>query len=81
MALQIIDEGGLSQDDTLDGWYPEVPDAGAIRIRDLLAPPRGIPSYADEEEFLSGGFLTPASHEDILAWAAAHLASSSYRKR
>jgi D-alanyl-D-alanine carboxypeptidase len=47
IAQQLVDEGRLTLDDTLDRWYPQIPEASAITIRMLLNMSSGIADYAN----------------------------------
>lgn len=42
MALQLVGEGALSLDATIDRWYPDYPMAGKITIRQLMDHSSGI---------------------------------------
>jgi D-alanyl-D-alanine carboxypeptidase len=46
IALQLIGEGRLGLDDTIDRWYPQVPEAAAITIRMLLDHSSGLPDIS-----------------------------------
>jgi CubicO group peptidase (beta-lactamase class C family) len=43
--LRLVAAGRLSLEDPLARWYPEFPNAAAIRLRDLLAHRSGLPDY------------------------------------
>src|SRR4051812_35391955 len=47
MVLQLVDDKKLKLDDTLDRWYPEIPEASAITVRMLLNMSSGIADYAN----------------------------------
>jgi D-alanyl-D-alanine carboxypeptidase len=47
VVLQLVDEGQLTLDDTLDRWYPEIPEASAISVRMLLNMSSGVADYAN----------------------------------
>ncbi|MEM6428664.1 MAG: serine hydrolase domain-containing protein [Deinococcota bacterium] len=44
-ALQLVDEGLLSLDDTLDRWYPDFPNAAQITVAHLLTMTSGTYDY------------------------------------
>ncbi|HST42132.1 MAG TPA: serine hydrolase domain-containing protein [Conexibacter sp.] len=46
LVLQLVDEGRLRLDDTIERWFPQLPDAGRITIRDLGTMASGIASYS-----------------------------------
>lgn len=71
-TLRVIGDDALSLDDTVDGWFPDIPHADVMTVRDLLAHTSGIPSYTDITEFLEGGFTDPVEHEQIVDWSVAH---------
>lgn len=50
-VLQLVDEGTLSLDDTLDAWFPSVPNAASITLRDMLQHTSGIVEYFSLTEF------------------------------
>jgi D-alanyl-D-alanine carboxypeptidase len=43
LVLKLVEEGRLSLDDPLSKWFPNIPNAEAITIRDLLNHSSGIP--------------------------------------
>jgi len=43
LVLKLVEEGRLSLDDPLAKWFPNIPNAEAITIRDLLNHSSGIP--------------------------------------
>lgn len=49
-VLQLVEEGKLALDDTLDRWFPKVPHAGDITVRNLLNHTSGIPDYLGDDE-------------------------------
>jgi D-alanyl-D-alanine carboxypeptidase len=53
ITLQLVDEGRLSLDDTLQDWLPElnVPAADSITVRMLLNHTSGIPNYLKADTF------------------------------
>jgi len=50
VALQLMQEGKLQLDQKLDHWFPAVPQAGRIRLRDLLRHTSGLNEYLDSDE-------------------------------
>lgn len=45
VLLQLVDEKKLTLTDTLDKWYPAVPNSTSIQIHHLLSHTSGIPDY------------------------------------
>ena len=45
LILQLVDEGKLRLDDTIERWFPQLPDAHTITIRQLGSMSSGIDSY------------------------------------
>ena len=44
-VLALVREGRIDLDGTIEGWFPELPRAGEIRIRHLLSHRSGLPEY------------------------------------
>lgn len=65
ITLQLVDEGKLSLEDTLDEWLPDiVPAADSITIRMLLNHTSGIPNYLKDP-----GFQQALIHNKSQAWS------------
>jgi D-alanyl-D-alanine carboxypeptidase len=45
LILQLVEEGYLSLDDPLAKWFPDLPNAGVITVRQLLNHTSGLPEY------------------------------------
>ncbi len=45
LFLRLEDEGAVSLDDTVDGWFPELPGAAQIHLRDLLSHTSGLRNF------------------------------------
>ena len=50
--LALVGEGRVSLDQTIDGWFPDLPRAADIRVRQLLSHRSGLPEY---EAFMPKG--------------------------
>jgi CubicO group peptidase (beta-lactamase class C family) len=50
--LLLVQDGRLSLDDTLAAFYPQIPNAGRITLRQMLNHTAGIRSYTEQEPFL-----------------------------
>jgi CubicO group peptidase (beta-lactamase class C family) len=75
LALVLQEEGRLSLDDPLAGWFPEVPESEHITIRALLNHTAGVPDY--------GGL--PSYHDAVRRspgepWGFEEFAQNSWEK-
>jgi D-alanyl-D-alanine carboxypeptidase len=59
LILQLVDQGRLSLDDTIEAWFPELPDAAQITVRDLGSMSSGIDSYTADATTTSEYFANP----------------------
>ncbi len=59
VVLQMVDEGLLSLDDTIDGWDVQVPNAGDITIGHLLGMTSGLRNYTETAEFAAAMAADP----------------------
>lgn len=64
LALQLVDEGRIELDETVDRWFPEAPSAQEVTVRHLLRHQSG---YAD---YLELGAVTAQLHK---VWAPQEL--------
>ena len=62
VVLQLVDEGQLSLDDTLDAYLPDVPHAGEITVRQLLNHTSGIWDDYGEK------FMAVAQNDMLKKW-------------
>lgn len=53
IVLQLIDEGLLSFDDTLDQWFPDIEGASEITIRHLGSMASGLESYTESDAIIN----------------------------
>jgi len=52
VALALVHRGGLSLDDTIGEWLPELPDDwSAVTLRELLNHTSGLPDYSKDPQF------------------------------
>jgi D-alanyl-D-alanine carboxypeptidase len=51
VLLQLVQEGALSLDDTLDNWHPEFPNSDEVTVRQLADMHSGLASYTTSEDF------------------------------
>jgi D-alanyl-D-alanine carboxypeptidase len=71
MILQLVDEGVLSLDDTLDRWVPGFALGDAVTLRRLITHTSGVFNYTDDPTFLILG-ATPATPQEVIRWALGH---------
>jgi D-alanyl-D-alanine carboxypeptidase len=50
-VLQLIEEGQISLDNTLDQWLPDYPDSSNITVRQMLEMTSGIPDLNADPSF------------------------------
>ena len=76
VTLQLVGEGRLSLDDTVERWQPGlIPNGADITVRQLLNHTSGIFNYTDDEAFIQSLLAHPlrahTAHE-LVAVATAH---------
>lgn len=49
VLLQLVDEGKVSLDDTLDRYFPDVPNSNNVTIRELCNMTSGLANYTDDD--------------------------------
>jgi D-alanyl-D-alanine carboxypeptidase len=75
VVLELVDEGKLSLDDKLARFYPDIPNADQITIRQLCNMTAGIFNYSDDETFLKTYTEDPNKvwkPEELVSIAIAH---------
>ena len=75
VVLQLVDEGRLSLDTTLDGFLPQVPNASRITIRHLAGNTSGIYDYRDDPALQAAVYSQPTqpwAPEELVAVGVAH---------
>jgi CubicO group peptidase (beta-lactamase class C family) len=65
MILQLVEEGKLKLTDTLDKFFPQVPNAQKITILQILSHRSGIPNVRRDQATWKPG--TPVTKDEILA--------------
>jgi D-alanyl-D-alanine carboxypeptidase len=73
VILQLVDEGQLSLDDTIDGWDIEVLNADRITLRHLLSMTSGLQNFSETPEFAAAMNADPTQHmepEEVVALAS-----------
>ena len=68
---QLVDEGELSLDDTLDEWYPEFPNAADITIDMLLTHTAGVALLPDEPQILMADLTHEFTIDEVVSILAA----------
>jgi len=63
MIFQLIEEGKLKLTDTLDKFFPQIPNASRITIAQMLSHRSGIPDLQPE----AGWYLQPKTEDEIVA--------------
>jgi D-alanyl-D-alanine carboxypeptidase len=61
LILQLVDEGKLRLDDTIERWFPQLPDARTITIRELGSMSSGINSYTASPAFTNRYLTRPTT--------------------
>jgi D-alanyl-D-alanine carboxypeptidase len=69
MIFQLVEEGKLKLSDTLDNFYPQIPNAKKISIAHLLAHRSGVHSFTGDPDFRTW-LMNPKTKEEMLAVTA-----------
>jgi D-alanyl-D-alanine carboxypeptidase len=69
MIFQFVEEGKLKLSDTLDKFFPQIPNAGKITIAHILAHRSGIHDFIREPDFRAWS-LNPRTKDETLAFIA-----------
>jgi D-alanyl-D-alanine carboxypeptidase len=67
MIVQLVEEGQLKTTDTLDRFFPQVPNAPKITIAQILAHRSGIPNVRRERDAQINVNTTPITKDEVLA--------------
>jgi len=67
MILQLVEEGKLKLTDTLDKFFPQVPNAGKITIAQILSHRSGIPNVSREKNGQENVNTLPMAKDEHLA--------------
>lgn len=66
MIFQLVEEGKIKLSNTLDTWFPNIPNAKQITVSNLLNHRSGIHSFTDDPEYKT--YMTqPKTHEEMEA--------------
>src|SRR5262245_45524787 len=76
LVLQLIDEGRLTLDDTIERWLPSVPSASRITVEMLLSHTSGIADFANDRpdqmrDLLVSDLQRQFTPEEALAYSTA----------
>jgi CubicO group peptidase (beta-lactamase class C family) len=66
MTFQLVEEGKLKLTDTLDKFFPQVPNANKITIAHILAHRSGIHSFTSDPDFPTW-LMNPKTKDEMLA--------------
>jgi D-alanyl-D-alanine carboxypeptidase len=66
MILQLVEEGKLKLTDTLDKFFPQMPNANKISITQILSHRSGIPNVSREQNAQRNVNTTPITKEEHL---------------
>lgn len=66
MVLQLAEEGKLKLADTLDKFYPQIPNANKITVAHILAHRSGIHSFTSDPDFPTW-LMNPKTKDEMLA--------------
>ncbi len=69
VIMQLIDEGKLSLDDTIDSWFPDQPNSNNITLRMLLSHTSGIANYISGENVMDSKWTEEWSPLELVAEA------------
>jgi len=70
MILQLVEEGKLKLTDTLDKFFPQIPNAKKITIVQILAHRSGIPNVRRDQNSQGNVNTTPITKDEMLALIA-----------
>ena len=68
-VLALVSEGRVGLDQTIEGWFPDLPRADEIRVRHLLSHRSGLPEY---EAFVPKGAADDWTPQRIVEFALAN---------
>ena len=70
MILQLVEEGKLKLSDTLDKFFPQIPNAKKIPIVQILSHRSGIPNVRRDQNSQGNVNTTPITKDEMLALIA-----------
>ena len=69
VIMQLVQEGKLSLDDTIDTWFPDQPNAGKITVRMLLSHTSGLANFISVENAMDPKWAHAWAPLDLVAEA------------
>jgi len=69
VIMQLIEEGKLSLDETIETWFPQQPNGDRITVRMLLSHTSGIANYISGENVMEGKWNKEWAPMDLVAEA------------
>lgn len=66
LVLQLVEEGKLKLTDTLDKFFPQIPNAKKITIEQILAHRSGIHDFTEDQDYRSWK-MQPKTKDEMLA--------------
>jgi len=69
VIMQLVEEGKLSLDDTIDKWFPEQPNGDKITVRMLLSHSSGLSNYITGENVMDAKWVHEWAPLDLIAEA------------
>ncbi|HRW95750.1 MAG TPA: serine hydrolase domain-containing protein, partial [Bacteroidales bacterium] len=69
LVMKAIEQGKLAPDQTIDAFFPSVPNAGKITIRHLLSHRSGIHNFTDDPDYLTWN-TEPRAESEMVALIA-----------
>ncbi|MDX2135670.1 MAG: serine hydrolase domain-containing protein [Saprospiraceae bacterium] len=72
MIMQLVEEGKLGLDATIDQWFLHIPNAGKITVRHLLSHASGLHNFTDDADY--EGYMTQPQTSDEMLERFAQLA-------
>lgn len=67
LVLQLAEDGQLSLDNTLDQYFPTLPNADRITIEQLLQHRSGLHNFTDDVDYMEK-MEEPMAREELLEW-------------
>jgi CubicO group peptidase (beta-lactamase class C family) len=69
VIMQLVEEGKLSLDDTIDTWFPDQPNADEITVRMLLSHTSGLANYISGDNSLEPRWAREYAPSELVAEA------------
>ena len=67
MVFQLVDEEKLNLGDTLDKFFPQIPNAKKITVAQMLNHHSGIHNFTNDAQYYTSYSRRPQTHEQILS--------------